>query len=122
MVHCSTFVEFFLIMYFFLPISTYFCITVLIPFVYSLRSLCLSSIYKACDRPPELPQYQFQPGREDDGDPGPRRLDHQTQQQGREPPHCHLEGKKQIEGYSWAIKGKIKKIQLHGWIRKKGFT
>lgn len=32
--------------------------------------LWLFSIYKACDCPPQLPQHQFQPGREDDGDPG----------------------------------------------------
>lgn len=55
--------------------------------------LASSSIHQACDRPPKLPQHQLQPGREDDGDPGPGRPDHQAQQQGREPPHCHLEGK-----------------------------
>lgn len=49
----------------------YFHVTVLIIFACSLHSPFLSSIYKACDRPPQLPQYQFQPGGEDDGDPGP---------------------------------------------------
>lgn len=66
-------------------------------------NLCLLSIYKACDCPPQLPQYQLQPGREDDGDPGPGRLDHPTQQQRREPSYSHLESKKQTQGYNWLI-------------------
>lgn len=71
------------------------------PFIFCF--FCLSSIYQACDRPPQLSQYQFQPSWEDDGDPGSGRLDHPTQQQGREPPHRHLESKK--HGYSWARNG-----------------
>lgn len=84
------------------PQCTLFTHQYLLPHPFSLSCVffCLSSVYQACDRPPQLSQYQFQPGREDDGDPGSGRLDHPTQQQGRESPHRHLESKKQ--GSSWA--------------------
>lgn len=85
----------------------------LIPFLIACI-LSPSSIYKTCDRPSQLPQHQFQSGREDDGDAGPGRPDHQTQQQGREPPDRHVESKKQTERCRSLVKGKTVGGQREG--------